>query len=463
MPKKALVAFGVVLGFALLALSVPAWCSDQSASGDAISLPIDTAPKITEEPTVNSTATLPALTLDEVLTRALKQSPKLSAFSQEVKAREFEARQTGLRPNPELSVEVENVAGSGDFSGTDSAETTVRISQLFELGGKRARRHEVGRLEQELAGREYAIARTEVLSEATERFVAVLAAQKKLFLAGEQVELTRRVLQAVEDRISSGKTASIEKVRFQTLVAEACLRQDKARQGLIAARRTLATAWGSEEVDFVTVRGPFEKIHSVPNWSELTSRVVHSPELALRKSASRRAERTLALERANRIPDLTFSLGARNDQDTGDNALVAEVSMPLPIFDRNQGAVAAARARKAKAEDEAKSAQHLLRAGLAEGWQKLLAAHSEVAVLRGEILPATEKTFDAVAYGYQAGKFGFLEVLDAERTLFEAKSRYVDALTAYHQAVSELERLLGKKIFADGDLSASTEKERGQS
>jgi cobalt-zinc-cadmium efflux system outer membrane protein len=424
---------------------------------------MDTAPKITEEQPVKPTAPLPSLTLDEALLRTLKQSPTLSGFSQEVKAREFKARQAALRPNPELSVEVENIAGSGDFSGTDSAEITVRVSQVFELGGKRARRQEVGSLERELAEREYEIARAEVLSETTERFIAVLAAQKRLLLAGEQVELTKKVLQTVEGRIATGKTAVIEKVRFQTLVAEARLRQNKARQELMAARQALASVWGSEEVDFATAQGPLDTVQSVPDWSELTSSLVHSPETALRKSASKRASRILALEQANRIPDLTISLGAKSDQDTGDNALVAEVSIPLPIFDRNQGTIAAARARKVKAEDEARSAQLQLRTALAEGWQKLHAAYSEVDVLRREILPATRQTFDAVAYGYQAGKYGFLEVLDAERTLFEAKSRYVDALTAYHQAVSELERLLGQKIFTDGGLSAPTENERGQS
>jgi len=461
MPQKALVAFGVVIGFGLLALSVPAWCSDTNVSGHAFGQHVDTAPKTTEEQTVKSMTALPVLTLDEALTRTLKQNPTLSAFSREVKAREFEVHQTALRPNPELSVEVENVAGSGDFSGTDSAETTVRISQLFELGGKRTRRQEIGRLDQELAEREYEIAQAEALSEATERFIAVLAAQKRLLLVGEQLELTKRVMKTVEDRIATGKTAAIEKVRFQTLAAEAHLREDKARQGLTAARQALATLWGSEVVDFSTAQGPFETVQSLPDWSELVSRVVHSPETALRKSASRRADRTLALEQANRIPDLTFSLGVRNDQDTGDNALLAELSIPLPIFDRNQGMVAAARLRKAKAEDEAKSAQLQLRAALAESWQRLHASYSEVNVLRSEILPATQQTFDAVAYGYQAGKYGFLEVLDAERTLFEAKSRYVAALTTYHQAVSEVERLLGQKIFADGDLSASSEKERG--
>lgn len=461
MPKKALVAFGVVLGFGLQILSIPAWCSNTNASGNDIGRSIETAPNITKEQSSPSPAALSVLTLDEVLTLALKQSPTLSAFSNELQAREIETLQAGLRPNPELSVEVENFAGSGDFSGTDSAEFTVRVSQLVELGNKRAHRQDVGLMEKELAEREYEIARDEVIAEATRRFIDVLAAHKRLLLAGEQVELTKRVMQTVEDRITSGKTATIEKVRFETLVSDARLRQLKARQELATANLALASLWGGESTEFVTDQSHFERVSSVPSWSKLTDLLAHSPEIALRKAASRRAGRAMTLEMTNRIPDLTFSLGAKKDQGSGDHALVAEISIPLPVFDRNQGTVAAARLRKAKAEEEARSAELQLRAGLAEGWQRLYASYGEVDVLRKEILPATRQTFDLIAYGYQAGKYGFLELLDAERTLFEAKSRYVEALTSYHHSVSELECLLGQKIFTDRDLSASTAEKRG--
>ncbi len=463
MPKKALVSCGAVLGLLLLALPVPAWCSEMNSSKGAVGQSVDSAPKIIEEQTEKQTVTVSELTLDDVIDRTLNQNPKLATFTQEVRAREFESRQAGRYPNPELSIEMENIAGSGEFSGTDSAETTIRISQLFELGGKRARRQEIGRTEQFLAEQEYNIVRTELLSETTAQFFAVLAAQQRLYLAGEQIELTRKVLQSIEDRITEGKGAVIEKIRFHTVVAEAKLRQQKKRLELTAARQTLATAWGSAEVDFETVRGRLDKLHSTPNWSELTARVDQSQIIALRKNAVIKADRILALERANRIPDLTFSLGAKNNQSTGDNSFVMGISIPLQAFNRNQDRVAAALARKAKSEEEKRSTQSLMRASLASGWRTLQAARSEVLALREEIIPATQESFDSIAYGYQAGKFGILELLDAERTLFDAKSRYIDALENYHQAFLELELLLGQKISTTKNPSGSDENQRGQS
>lgn len=460
MPQKALVAFGTLFGFGLLVLSVPAWCFDAQRSTPPLSRPVDREPITTIQ--VNP-APSPALTFEEVLQKTLEQSPKLRIFSREVDARQAEIRQAGLRPNPELALEMENFAGSGSFSGTDSAETTVRISQLFELGGKRGHRQDLGRLERELAEGEYAVARAEVLAETRDRFVAVLAAQKRLALAEEQLDLSRKVLQTVEERIGAGETAALEGIRFQTLVAEGNLRRARAIEELSVARLLLATGWGRDTVDFASVRGTLEVDRALPDFSELSARLEQSPVADLRQGEARRAAGVLALERARGIPDITLSLGARNDGDTGDNGAVAAVAFPLPIFDRNQGAVAAARSRRAKAEEAARGAQLRLAAELAAGWQKLRTAHGEAAILRDEILPAAGKIFDAVTFGYQAGKFGFLEVLDAERTLFEAKSRYVDALSAYHGAVSELERLLGDKIWAEGDFSAFTENKRGQS
>jgi len=461
MPQKALVALGVVFGLALLALPVPATCAEAAPGHPSASRAGDTILQQDLKLSPDAAAAWPALTLDAALVRALTGSPRLAAFAAEVEVRDFAARQAGLPANPELSVEVENFAGSGEFSGTDGAETTLRLSQRLELGGKRGRRQELGRQELELARREYDLARAEVLAATRNRFLALLTAQRRLAIAEEQVGIAQRTVQAVQERIAAGKTATIEKVRVRPLAAEARLRRDNARQEAHAARVALAATWGSDTVDFTTALDRLEELPPLPQWQEIAVRIGESPELALRQGELRRADRLLALERAGRVPDLTVSLGARSIDETGDHALVAGFSLPLPLFDRNQAGVEAARSRLAKAREEERAAQVRLRAELTEAWRKAQAARSEVDMLRGEILPAAEEGFAAVAYGYQAGKFGLLEMLDAERTLFETKSRYVDTLAAYHRAVSELASLLGGEIPVPPSLVTPTEENRG--
>jgi len=433
MPRKATVAFGVALGIWLFTTPIGGWCFN----GDPGAIP---------KPPVEPAATTTDLTLDEALNRTLSLNPTLEKYSRETRAREFGILQAGALPNPEVSVEVENFAGTGEFSGTGSAETTVTFSQEIELGGKRKHRLDITHSDREVAEREYDIARLEVMAATKNRFRKVLAAQARLALAKEQHELARKIFRAVEDRIAAGKTPAIERVRVQALVAEIRLRLEKSKNALRVARQILATGWGSDVVDFSTVRGNLERTGAIPEWPELVAALDQSPAVALQRSRSRKADGILGLERADRVPDLTFSLGARDNRETGDHALVAGIAFPLPVFNRNQGAIAAAEMRRSKTESAVGASLLEVRANLAGALEQLLSAQLEISTLREEILPAARRTFDAIDYGYQAGKFGFLEVLEAERSLFEAQSRYLDALTDHHRAITEIERLLGRNI-----------------
>ncbi len=440
MPIKALVAFGVVCSFALLALpSVAcAFAAPAMEQGD------EQLAERTSHVSYNNNVASP-LTLEQAILRTLQHNPFLAVFAQEIKARNFEARQAGLFPNPELSIEVENVAGSGRFSGTDSAETTVRLSQLVELGGKRRQRQAMRSLQQKLAEREYDMAQAEAVAETKARFVAVLAAQMRFSLAEEKIAHAQKMVVVMDGRFSAGKSTAIESVRFQALVAEARLHHQKTYQELLASRRALTGALGSEETDFDIVQGNFAAIQALPDWSELVSRLENSPEIIFRKSAGKGADQLLALEQAKRLPDLTLSFGGKNDQYSGDNALVAELSIPLPIFNRNQGAIEAARTRLIKARNKERTALLQTRVSLSEMFRKLQGAHTEVVMLRKEILPAAQKIFDTATYGFQAGKFGLLVVLDAEQILFEVKERHIDSLEIYHQAMAEVQQLIGEQ------------------
>ncbi len=449
MPQKALVTFGVVCGLGLLTLLSVFGASPILALEQDDSRLAATKPKV---PFINNTA---PLTLKEALSQTLQHSPLLAAFSQEVKARDHEVQQAGLFPNPEFSIEVENVAGSGSFSGTDNAETTIRLSQLIELGGKRHHRKALGSSQHEVAQREYDLVKAEAVAETKARFIAVLAAQMRFSLVEEEIALAQKVLHAVDDRIAAGKSTALESIRFQSLVSEARLHQENIQQELRVARRALAWALGKDAADFGKVHGNIDIIKDIPGWPEVLSKLEQSPEINLQKSMGKGIAHQLDLEQANRIPDLTFSLGGKNDQDSGDNALVAELSIPLPLFNGNKYHIEAARARQEKARNEQKAAQLKVRMALIEVFQKLQRARREAATLRDEILPASQKIFNASTYGYKAGKFGFLVVLEAEKTLFKTKERHIDSLETYHKAIVELEKILGQKISSDGEPSIS--------
>ena len=386
------------------------------------------------------------LSLRQALALALLHNPDLAASSWEVRAREAEALQAGLLPNPELGLEMENLAGSGGFAGTDAAETTVTLSQLVELGAKRTRRQAAAALEAKLAGWDFEAKRLDVLTATATSFVAALAAQERFAQAEELTRLAESFFRTVSERVAAGKVSPMERTRAQVPLAEAHVALDRARLTLAAARRELAGHWAAGTATFGRLVGSLERIDPVPPEALLTALLDQNPDVARWNTEQGQRQARLGLERANAIPDLTLFVGGRNLQETGDNALVAGLSIPLPLFNRNQGGIAAARAARSKARAAGRAAYSQAIASLAAGYRDLSAAFSEAKTLQTQILPAAEQSFEAADLGYREGKFGFLEVLDAQRTLFEVRGQHIEALAAYHRARAGLERLIGAPL-----------------
>jgi cobalt-zinc-cadmium efflux system outer membrane protein len=187
-------------------------------------------------------------------------------------------------------------------------------------------------------------------------------------------------------------------------------------------------------------------LQAIPSAKALTQRVEQNPDMARWATVMAQRQAAITLEEANRVPDPTLGGGFRYFNETTDQALLFKVSLPLPLFDRNQGNVLAARHQLAKAEEERRAATVSVRTALAESYAELSAAFTEASTLRDEVLPGAQLAFDAASEGYRQGKFQFLDVLDAQRTLVEVRGQYIEALATYHKAVAALERLIGEPL-----------------
>lgn len=443
MSAKTLLPAGAILG--LLCFAMPA-------------LQVLAAELIVPEPLL-STNPSPAvltgelLTLQAALDGALQASPELTAYAAETRAREAEVSQAARFINPELAVEVANVAGSGDYGGFAAAETTLQLSQQLELGSKRQLRRGMAEVEHDRAVRDLEIAHIDLQARIARNFLALLHAQDHLRLADEQMALSKQTLAVVEEKIAAGRAPSVEKYRFQSALAEARLTREKAMLALTTARQTLASALGREAATLGGVSGNLTILPPLPTLAEIEAQLGQNPEIARRRIESEAKRRELALARANRSVDPTIGLGLRNFKDSGDNALIFGLSLPLPLFDRNQGNVQAATHRLAAAQAQEASGVVQSRASLAESWQSLAASSAEAQMLREQIIPAAQQTFEAASYGYQAGKFGVLEVQDSQRNLFEVRERYLEVLTTAHLAAVELDRQLGRTPLSTIDKS----------
>ncbi len=386
------------------------------------------------------------LSLREALALSLLQSPELGAFSWETRAREAEALQAGLLPNPELAFEAENFAGSGSFNGYDSAETTVVLGQLIELGGKRAKRQRVAELERDLADWDYEVARLDVLTAATQAFVRVLEAERRLNLAEELRALAEESLGAVSKRVRAGAASSVEATRAEVNLSSAKVARRRADAVLATARARLASYWGARTASFERASGELDSVYPPPEFGALRARLENNPDVARWMAELAHREAVVELADTRRIPDVVLEGGVRQLNETNDAALVFGFSVPLPVFDRNQGGREAARHRKSKARSKALAATVAAARDLEVGLQALQSNYDAVIALRDEVLPQAENAFDGVRTGYHRGLFRYVDVLDAQRTLFQLRDRELSALGEFHRAAAEVERLTGTPI-----------------
>jgi outer membrane protein, heavy metal efflux system len=404
------------------------------------------------------------LSLREVLRLTLLSNPELSALTLELRAAEARLLQAGLLPNPALSAELENVGGTGPATrGVRASETTLQLSQLIELGGKRAKRMRLAGLERELTRWDYEVKRLEVLTEAKKAFVDVLVTAERLAFTAELLRLAEHVQRAVSARVRAGKVSPIEETRTRVTVSTARFQAQQARHAHAAAKQRLAASWGSTTPPlFEGVSGALDTTAPVPSLEALATRVQRYPDMARWASEmdARRAQVDVARSKA--MPDLTVSGGVRYLNEIKESAFVLGFSLPLPLFDRNQGGIEEAHARLTKAERERRAAEVRVSTALSEAYQSLVSAAEEVTTLQKDVLPAAEEAFQATQEGYRLGKFGLLDVLDVQRTLFETRGRSLEALATYHKTVADLERLSGEELHALSEDATSRRESKQQ-
>jgi cobalt-zinc-cadmium efflux system outer membrane protein len=383
------------------------------------------------------------LTLDQAIGAAIQRSPSLQAATYGISAAEGRVEQAGLLPNPGFSLESENFGGSGTLDGFNAAETTAVISQEFVLGGKRKGRRAVAESEQRLAKRDLEAARLDLVARTTSAYFRVVSAQERKVLAEELLALADRFARTVQARVDAGKVSPVEATRAGIEVAQARVRHARADRKLKATRTRLAATWGSTTAVFDRAIGELPEPTPHPPLEQLRLLLSKTPEMGRLEELIERSEHMLEVEQSFRVPNLTISLGPRWFEETGQSAWVAGISLPIPIFNRNQGARNAAEFELKRTQREADAGKISLETELAAGLQRLSAAQLENETMEREVVPAAEAAFRATELGYSEGKFSFLDVLDSQRALFESRSLLLDSREEYALTRTEIERLIG--------------------
>ncbi|MBT7068534.1 MAG: TolC family protein [Verrucomicrobia bacterium] len=388
------------------------------------------------------------LTLDQALALALMHNPSLAAFAYDVRAAEALRLQAGRLINPQVELEIEEYDRDG--AGIESSETVVGLTQWIELGGKRHWRTRVAEARGELKGWDYERQRLDVFSQTAQRVVGVIAAQRRLTLAESTVELAEQTNHAVTERVKAGKEPPLQASKAAAELEMVRLNALEATSGLELARLALAAMWGADEASFEAVAGDTDRtLDAVPALATLKSRLAMNPELARWDSEISLRQAALRSARTARVPDLKAALRYAQYEEDGTDAFSFGVTVKLPIFDRNQGGVAAAALALEQAEVEREATALQLGGALTEAHAALALAQQRVDALRTKVVPAMQSAFDGAAEGYRQGKFGFLEMLDAQRRLIETNERLLDAWRDHRSAQITINRIAGPAVEVD--------------
>ncbi len=387
----------------------------------------------------------PALDLQEALARALSHNKELAAFGHRLVEQDGRVEQASLLPKPELRLTVEDVAGSGDFEGFDSAQTTLSLGWVLERSIRQSRvaAAEAGSA---LLLSDAEILRLDLAAETAQRFLSSLANQVRLESANEAVSLVEDTVSAVKRRVQAGKSPRAELTRAEAELAMAKLSRDDVGHELAIAYRRLAAQWGEVEPGFSRVSGDLLTVPTTEPFSNFQGRVEQNPRLARFVSEERVARANLRLAEARRWPTLRPSIGARRYEATDDFGLVAELSFPLPVLNRNQGRLSESRAALSRTRAEAKAARVRVHTALFEVYEELQRHLHRASTLRDEVIPRLSKALDETRQGYEKGRYSYFAWRSVQVDLLEARSKLVEASTGAHRLVIALERLTGERV-----------------
>lgn len=405
-----------------------------------------------EVETAKQPAATAPLTLQQAIAAALQGNPQLQAFAFQFRAGDARARQAGLSPAPEVSLDMENFAGSGETQGFDAAETTFALSQVIELGDKRDARIDAAQAGRSALDIERQAAQLDVLAEVTRRFIAVAQHQQRLQLARSAAEFAVKTVAASERRVNAAKAPHAELDRARIARDRYRLDEHSALTDLDAARKQLAATWGASQpvIDGRLISEVQANLFTLPptgDYAELVTRLAANPDFLRFTSAARLRDAELRLAASQRRPDITLAAGVRRLEASNDQAFVASLSVPLFSGRRSISFINEAQANRELVDAQLRNAEVKAQAMLYELHQQLTRAVLEASTLKDDIKPRSAEALEETEYAYERGRYSYLELVDAQREYLAVQAALIEAAASAHTLRAEIERLTNAPLI----------------
>ena len=383
-----------------------------------------------------------ALTLHEAIARSASANPELKAFEYLLIAQDGRTLQAGLKPNPELVVDMEDVLGTGERRGFSGAQTTIALRQQFERGGAQTR-IAAARAGRSALDAELHEKRLDISAETARRFARVLSDQARMQLMQEAIKLAKRSLAAAKVRVQAAKAPDAELARAAAQLARAELDYDDSQHEWLTAKHQLAALWGASTLDFDSAAGNMANLPRLAAFAQYSTRINANPSLQKFKTESELRQAELRLAEQRRKPGWELHAGVRRFEQGSDFAGVVGISIPLTWNDHGQGQTATAQANLAKVDADRQATQVTLVAHLFSLYQELGHALHVIKKLDADVLPRMREALEQTEYAYARGRYGYLELVGAQRELLEIRVAKIQAESDVLRYAIEIDRVIG--------------------
>jgi cobalt-zinc-cadmium efflux system outer membrane protein len=380
-----------------------------------------------------------ALTLKLAVQKTLRQNPQLHQFKFARTRLLAEREVNALKPSYQLGMDVENVAGTGDFSGFGNLEVTVALSSIIELGDKRDKRVSVIDTQIDKLELERQAKTLDVLGDVTRAFIQLLTTQAELQLSSEAVTLSKRLYKTVQTRAKRGAVSDAEVKRAKAMFMQSQLRQEGLSHKFERQKVSLARYWGDTTLPYSKLEGDLSAFGSAVSFTDLYNKVKTSPAITVFASEMRLKEAEVRLAKTQNQADLSWQFGVKRLEESGDTALTLGVSIPLFAERRNRHRVSAALAESNavgyRRSDHLLSLHEQLFIAYSQR-QQFIATHQR---LRDEIIPNLEGALSITRTGYDRGRLKYQDWIAAQQELLNAKQQLIETASAalLNQAVIE--------------------------
>ncbi|MGV8922992.1 MAG: TolC family protein [Thermomonas sp.] len=394
------------------------------------------------------------ISLDDAFQRVASSHPDLRLSGPQRAVLLADRDRASLRPGLVARASVENAFGTGAASGVQGAELTLSLASVLERGGKLDARRTLANSRIDTLAVEREARRLDLLAEVARRYLAIIAVQRQRDIARFDIAQRQRTVAGARKRLQAGASPESVVLTAQAALARAELDLARADQRATTARQHLAALWGERAPDFEVVASDPLQLPAIADFTALTVLLERTPELTQFVGEQRIREARLQLARSESATDVSWDVGVRRLQASGDFGFVAGISMQLGARSRAEPGIRAADAELVALEIEREAKELSLYSTLAEAHGRYSVAQLEVSRMQSDILPKLAKAEASAERAYRAGAISYLEwaQLLSEYTL--ARKQQLDAAVDAQRALIEIQRLTGQAFVADAGVSS---------